>query len=127
MNQQKMTKRTKAALWLLIAPTALWIVVFIAYAIVNFALASATNIGVNSGEDLFSSNQPALVSVIANVILFLAGTIAFISWLPGLIIGIVLLATKPHPTAAQPLQPTQPVQPTTEAAAQQPPQTPPSA
>lgn len=30
-----------------------------------------------------------------NIILFIIGTVALISWLPGLIIGSILLATKP--------------------------------
>ena len=86
----KMTGRTKAALWLMIAPTGLFIVTFILYAITNF-IATATAPEPEAGQ-LFSNGGGGVV--IVNVLLFLTGVVSFITWLPGLIIGIVLLATK---------------------------------
>lgn len=86
----KMSGRTKAALWLMIAPTALFIATFMLYAIVNFIVATVTP-EPTSGQ-LFSGGGTG--TVVVNVLLFLAGVVSFITWLPGLIIGIVLLATK---------------------------------
>ena len=86
----KMTGRTKAALWLMIAPTALFVATFILYAIVNFITAAVAPEPA-SGQ-LFS--QGGGVNVVVNVLLFLAGVVSFLTWLPGLVIGIVLLATK---------------------------------
>jgi fatty acid desaturase len=89
-SQKKVSKRTITALWLLIAPTALWIFIFIAFAISNFILGEF-NTGINSGDSVAQS----VVILVMNVRIFILGVIAFISWLPGIIIGIVLLATKP--------------------------------
>ena len=86
----KMTGRTKAALWLMIAPTALFVVTFILYAIANF-ITTATAPEPEAGQ-LFSNDGGGVI--IVNVLLFLAGVVSFLTWLPGLIIGIVLLATK---------------------------------
>ena len=86
----KMTGRTKTALWLMIAPTALFVATFILYAIVNFITAAAAP-EPEAGQ-LFSNDGGGVV--IVNVLLFLAGVVSFLTWLPGLIIGIVLLATK---------------------------------
>lgn len=94
-SPSKISKRTLLALWLMIGPTGLWIVTFLGYAISNLVFSSAVNTGINNGADLFGSGGIAIV--IVNIILFLTGTAAFISWLPGLIIGIVLLSTKPTP------------------------------
>jgi hypothetical protein len=71
--------RKIAALWLLIGPTALIVVSIVLYAIVNFATAG--------------SPSPAFSSIV-NVILFLVGAISTLTWLPGIIIGIVLLTTQ---------------------------------
>ena len=92
MNTQKLSTRTKAALWLLIAPTALWVVVFILWAVINWGLASLTPVGADVGIGIDSSS---VVITMINVAVFILALIAFISWLPGLITGIVLLATRP--------------------------------
>lgn len=88
--RKKMTPRTKLALWLLVAPTGLLIVTFVLFALINFLTTLLTPI-VPDGE-LFGPQPIGLV--IANVIFFIFGAISVISWLPGLITGIVLLATK---------------------------------
>jgi len=79
------TNKTKLVWGLicLIAPTALLIVSILLYAIVNF---------------VFSGMSPETGSVptIVNVLLFLCGTLVVFTWLPGIIIGIVLLATRPN-------------------------------
>jgi hypothetical protein len=87
----KMAGRTKAALWLMIGPTALIITVFILYAILNWLSGAAPTTPVDDGS-LFAT--PSAGVVIANVILFIAGAVTVITWLPGMIIGIVLLTTK---------------------------------
>jgi hypothetical protein len=85
-----MTSRTKVALWLLISPTALLITTFILFAGVNFLFILLAPMPAD-GEAV--STAP-IGSTIVNIILFVFGTIGVISWLPGLITGIVLLATK---------------------------------
>jgi hypothetical protein len=77
------------ALWLLIGPTALIISSILLYAVVNFIL-GATAPTPTSGE-LIGPSSP--VQTILNVILFLAGMLSVITWLPGIIAGIILLAT----------------------------------
>jgi len=81
-------KRTIAALWLMIGPTALIVISIIAYAVVNFLTLQAA-----PETDAMFGEQPVGMTIM-NIILFLVGAISVITWLPGLIIGIVLLATK---------------------------------
>lgn len=85
----RMQPRKKVALWLLIAPTSLLIVTFALFAFVNFfstLLAPIT-------ADTEIMTQPVALTI-TNVVLFLFGAIASIAWLPGLIAGIILLATE---------------------------------
>lgn len=84
-----MTKRTKGALWLLIAPTALIVLTFILFAVVNWIF-SAVSPAPAEGQ-LFT--EPSLGASIINVILFIVGMLATVAWLPGLIVGIILLAS----------------------------------
>lgn len=79
-------KRVVLALWLMIGPTALIIVTIILYTLSNFI------IGSGSGSGMF--NQPSPLQSVINILLFLVGTIVVITWLPGLIAGIILLATR---------------------------------
>jgi hypothetical protein len=79
---QGKNKRKILALWLLIGPTALIVGSIILFAIINFAL-SGTN---NEGLTTFRA--------ILNIFMFLAGAISVLTWLPGIIAGIVLLATE---------------------------------
>lgn len=94
MNQEtpqktKRNPRTITGLILVIGPTALIMLTFLLYAVVNFFTASTTG---NSGGDLFGETNP--MSAFVNVILFILGTLGVVAWLPCLIIGIILLATK---------------------------------
>ncbi|MFZ3009666.1 MAG: hypothetical protein WA030_01440 [Candidatus Microsaccharimonas sp.] len=84
-----MAKRTKGALWLLIAPTALIVLTFIVFAIANWIF-SAVAPSPAEGE-LFA--EPSIGTAIINIILFIVGALASAAWLPGLIVGIVLLAS----------------------------------
>ena len=85
-------KRTVLALWLMIGPTALIVVAILLYAIMNVMFAQATP----TGDDLFAEQTAG--QTIANVVLFIVGAISVITWLPGLITGIILLATKKAPS-----------------------------
>jgi hypothetical protein len=110
----KTSGRTKLALWLMIGPTLLFILAFAGSAILNLATSSITPPANNCDTtnqrplynedsssaapcDLFPETSP--LQTIGNVLLFLVGLVAFLTWLPGLITGIVLLATRPKSTA----------------------------
>lgn len=96
---KKMSRRTKVALWLMIGPTALLIVTFVLYATLNYIFGvtpEVTTTTTTESGDLFveTSNPAGNGANIANILMFLVGAIATLTWLPGLIIGSVLLATK---------------------------------
>lgn len=74
----------------LIGPTALLIVAFLLYAVINFITAATAP--APTGDELFAEPSPA--HAIGNIILFLAGAISVITWLPGIIGGIILLSTR---------------------------------
>ena len=67
----------------LIAPTALLILSVLIYAIFSFVFSSF-----NSASGASSPNA------IVNILLFLVGGLAVLTWLPGIIVGIILLATR---------------------------------
>ncbi len=80
-------KRKVWAILCVTVPTALWIV--------TIALAAVINIVFNDvigNEGRLESMYPLHVAL--NIFAFLLGTIAFLTWLPGIITGIVLLATR---------------------------------
>ncbi len=135
VTNKKMTGRTKLALWLMIGPTALLVVTLIAFAATNFISATSqpsrmdtsyctdldNNTSLQNGisapsnvtcnpSGLFDETSP--VNTIVNVILFVAGAAVSITWLPGLIVGIILLNTKPKNTTATSGGPTPPTPPT---------------
>ena len=83
MPQAPKKSHKTLALFLLLGPTALIVVSFILYAVVNFAFSNTVLPGAESP-----------VQTILNVFLFLAGTVSVLTWLPGIIIGIILLAKK---------------------------------
>lgn len=87
----KMSGRTKAALWLMIAPTGLIFGSGILFALSNLAF---TSVAPEAGS-LFAEQNPA--QVVVNVLLYILGAAGVLSWFPALITGIVLLATKPVP------------------------------
>lgn len=78
----QLDKRTKGALWLLIGPTALLIVVFFLYALLNWV----------TGADITTTLETLRVAL--NAMLFIAGLISILVWIPGIVIGIILLVTK---------------------------------
>lgn len=94
----------------LLGPTLLLVGTLLIYALVNFLIATNTPSsgdctesgaivsGANCFPDSGSANQ-GVGKTIVNVIMFLVGAISVASWLPGIIGGIVLLATrKPVPS-----------------------------
>lgn len=82
----KKSQRTLWAIICLAGPTALLVLTFIAFAIINWVFAATTG----SYDD-----GATMTRVILNIVLWFVGAIASISWLPGIIVGIILLATKP--------------------------------
>lgn len=94
MNQETLQKtkrnpRTIAGIILVAGPTALIALSLLLYAIANFIAASTT---ASNPDDLFG--EPTPMSAFINIILFILGALGVIAWLPCLIIGIVLLASK---------------------------------
>ncbi len=77
----------------LVAPTALVIVSILAYAVINFIAGSQETAQVAS-DSLFSEAGASPLRTIGNVILFAVGAITVVTWLPGIIIGIILLTTR---------------------------------
>jgi hypothetical protein len=92
----------------LVGPTALIIIALTAYAVGNFVFGTMATPdtgecvvnSVNScasDAQLFESSNRG--NTIMNVILFLVGTVSIITWLPGIVVGIILIATRksaPH-------------------------------
>ncbi len=70
-------RRKKIALWLLIGPSALFVGTLILYPVTNV---------------LFPASS--VIKATINIILYLAGVVTILTWLPGIIIGTILLATK---------------------------------
>jgi len=91
----KMDNRKKLGLWFVIGPTALMVVGFTAYAIVNYFTVTT----LPTGDGMFAETGP--LSMIMNVLLFLIAALGSALWLPLMIIGIVLLATPTQPTETQ--------------------------
>ena len=81
--------RKKLALGLLIGPTVFLIIAILGYVIVNLITHS---VAPSTPTNL--STEPSPLHTIANIILFLIGTVSIVAWLPGIIIGVVLLAKK---------------------------------
>jgi len=118
IHPEKRSKRTRIALLLLIGPTALFIAVLALFSVVNLANANTGSVAdcdptlstsqpAETPDSLFGESATAVpgqcelfdettpLETAANVILYIGGAVSFLTWLPGLIIGIVLLATRP--------------------------------
>lgn len=72
----------------LIAPTALLFITIVCYAVINFVAESAAP----SGNAIEAT--PSNAQTIVNIIMFLIGAVATLTWLPGIIVGIVLLSKR---------------------------------
>ena len=77
-------------LFLLLGPTAFIILSIILYAVLNFIFSSTPQ--PSTDGSLYPDQSP--VQSILNILLFLAGLVGMLAWLPGIIIGIILLAKK---------------------------------
>jgi|APMI01.1.fsa_nt_gi hypothetical protein len=85
LNHAQHTNKLKLiwGLVCLIAPTGIILLSIVIYAVVNFVSAS-------SGSGYEASSGRTFI----NIIMFGLNAIAFITWLPGIIVGIILLATR---------------------------------
>lgn len=83
--------RTRLALCLMIIPTALIVASILLYAVVNFIL-GATAPEPSADGELFGEQSPVRTTL--NVILFFIGSASVAAWLPAMITGIILLATR---------------------------------
>lgn len=82
-HSKKSTYNRKKIVWgvvCLVGPLALVVVSLLLYAIVNFVVGS-------------SGTEQSIVTTITNILLFLVGAVSVVTMLPGLIVGIILLAT----------------------------------
>jgi hypothetical protein len=82
----------KLALMFLIGPTALILIAVILSAFSNFINSSSQP--VPASGDLFGETNP--ISTVLNIIVFLLGALGILVWLPGIIIGLILLLNKNH-------------------------------
>lgn len=74
---------------LLLGPTAFIIFSIVLYAVLNFIFSGTAQ---PNADGLFPDPSP--IQSILNIFLFLAGAAGVIAWLPGIIVGIILLAKK---------------------------------
>lgn len=81
-------KHRTLALWLLIGPSALFVITLVT---TLMAPALFPDQPPAPGE-LFSEPHPG--RTVINIFAFLSGAIVFLTWLPGIIIGSILLAKK---------------------------------
>lgn len=91
---EKSTARTnkRKLIWgivLIVGPTALILLSIIIYAVMNFVLGA-----VDTGDAASMSAEGGAFKTAVNVILYLVGAISVLAWLPGLVIGIILIATR---------------------------------
>jgi hypothetical protein len=66
----------------LAGPTALWIVVGVLFAVSNYTLGYTYD------------DETAIIRTALSVIGYLLAVVAFLTWLPGIIVGIILLVTR---------------------------------
>ncbi len=77
----------------LVGPTALLIISILLFALLSFIDSTQTPPSAPSeSESLFGESSPA--HTITNVILYLVGAVSALTWLPGVIIGIILLTSR---------------------------------
>lgn len=71
----------------LLGPTLLLVITIFTYAVVNFLIADTAQ----SSSELFTTSP---LGATFNILMFLVGALVILTWLPGIIAGIVLLATR---------------------------------
>lgn len=87
LDQQRKKKLLFWGVFCLVAPSVLFILGIILGLISNIMLSQATPV---EGE-LFASNPG---QSIINIFIFLIGAVTILTWLPGIIIGIILLVKR---------------------------------
>ena len=88
--RKNVSTRTKVALSLILGPTVLIAVTFSIFSLLNLVF----SLTFQPTPDTANFAATPVFITILNVILFTIGSIGIVSWLPGIIIGAVLLATK---------------------------------
>lgn len=73
------------AVVLLVGPSALWLIAFLTFAIGNYMLGS---FDMQSSGELRNTGP---MQILFNISGFLIAAVAFLTWLPGLIVGTTLL------------------------------------
>ena len=92
--RKKVSGQTKLALWLILGPTVLIAVTFILFAVLNLVF----NPTFWPTPDTSDFQATPLPITLLNILLFVTGVAGIIAWLPGLIIGAVLLAKRQKQT-----------------------------
>lgn len=95
VNEELRTTNKRKLIWgiiCLVAPTALLIVTILAYAIVRF-IVDSTSMTPADAETLVAISSPAWATVL-NVVLYIISAISVITWLPGIVVGIILLSSR---------------------------------
>jgi len=75
----------------LIGPSALLVMAFLGYALLNLIAGSAVE--PSATQDELFGQEPTWKPFV-NILLFLAGLVTILTWLPGIIVGIILLSTR---------------------------------
>lgn len=88
-STHKPKKSITLPLLLILVPGALIILSIIGYAVMNFVLGQALG-----GAEGSAAEGGGIIRVVINVLLFLLGAGGLISFVPCLIIGIILLVTR---------------------------------
>ncbi len=90
-------KNRQRLLWgivCIIGPGLLFVLTILAYALINFITASNTP-AAPTESDLFVEPSPGRTA--ANIVLYLVGTLSALAFIPGIIIGIILLTKRKKP------------------------------
>lgn len=90
-HRKKLSGRTVLALWLMLGPTVLIAAVLLVFAMINLIF-NPTFWPTPDTEDF--ANTPFIITI-TNIILFALGTFATVAWLPGVVIGAILLIRRP--------------------------------
>ena len=75
----------------LVGPTALLVVTILGYAILNFAFGASWGYA-HGDSSLFP--EPTPLHSFVNILLFLVGVVSVLTWVPGIVVGIILLSTR---------------------------------
>ncbi len=78
----------------MVGPAALFVIAIILYAATNFFISIGAS-GSPASNDLFGdSSEASPLRAISNIILYLFSAISILTFLPGMIVGIILLVKR---------------------------------